>query len=239
MKFKTCTKCGKELPATNEYFVRDKSGKYGLRADCKNCNSIYRKKHYNKNKESIRKKQNEYLKQYHIENKDKISEYKKRYYKENKERILSYCKQYREKNREYIKSYKREYKANNRELFNKHKQKRRAIKKGLVSTLTTKRWEEIKRDFNHQCAYCGMTEKEHIKECEEQLHQEHFIPVSDKGEHTINNIIPACRSCNSSKGNKNFFEWYPDYKHYDKKRENFILEYLNYMDDDAQQLALY
>lgn len=77
------------------------------------------------------------------------------------------------------------------------------------------------------------------KECEEQLHQEHFIPVSDKGEHTINNIIPACRSCNSSKGNKNFFEWYPDYKHYDKKRENFILEYLNYMDDDAQQLALY
>jgi len=239
MKIKTCTKCGKELPATNEYFARDKRGKHGLRADCKNCNSVYRKKHYNKNKKSIRKKQNEYLKQYHIENKDKISEYKKGYYKENKERILSYCKQYREENREYVKSYRREYKTNNRELFNKYKQKRRAIKKGLVSTLTTEQWEEIKRDFNHQCAYCGMTEKEHTKECGEQLHQEHFIPVSDKGEHTINNIIPACRSCNSSKGNKNFFEWYPDYKHYDKKRENVILEYLNYIDDDVRQLALY
>lgn len=236
-KTKICSKCGREMPATNEYFSKDKKGKYGLRADCKKCYSIYRKKHYDKNKKQIREKQNEYLKIYHLKNKEKISEYKKGYYKENKERILDYNKQYREENKEHIKKYKRKYKTNNREMFNKYKQKRRAIKKGLLSTLTTEQWEEIKKDFNNQCAYCGMTEEEHIKEWKEQLHQEHFIPLTSGGEYTHNNIIPACKSCNGSKGNKDFFDWYIEFEHYNKTREKNILEYLGYI-GDTQQLSI-
>lgn len=34
---KICTHCGKEKPATPEFFARQKIGKYGLRADCKEC----------------------------------------------------------------------------------------------------------------------------------------------------------------------------------------------------------
>ena len=34
-----CTKCGKRLPATEEYFYKAKTGKYGLRAKCKECDS--------------------------------------------------------------------------------------------------------------------------------------------------------------------------------------------------------
>ena len=34
---KVCTKCGRELPATREFFYRDKSGKNGLRGSCKEC----------------------------------------------------------------------------------------------------------------------------------------------------------------------------------------------------------
>lgn len=39
---KVCTKCGKELPATNEYFSKVNRGKYGLKAYCKKCGKIYR-----------------------------------------------------------------------------------------------------------------------------------------------------------------------------------------------------
>ena len=34
-----CTTCGKEFPATQEYFYKAKNGKYGLRGECKECNS--------------------------------------------------------------------------------------------------------------------------------------------------------------------------------------------------------
>lgn len=36
-KMKTCTKCNKELPATNEYFSKNKATKDGLEHWCKNC----------------------------------------------------------------------------------------------------------------------------------------------------------------------------------------------------------
>lgn len=35
---KTCSKCGKKLPATIEFFLVQKTGKYGFRSICKNCN---------------------------------------------------------------------------------------------------------------------------------------------------------------------------------------------------------
>lgn len=46
MLTKKCTKCKVEKSATIEFFPRQKAGKYGLRADCKLCNSQYNKKRY-------------------------------------------------------------------------------------------------------------------------------------------------------------------------------------------------
>lgn len=34
---KTCSKCGRDLPATTEFFHRNSNGKYGLRAICREC----------------------------------------------------------------------------------------------------------------------------------------------------------------------------------------------------------
>ena len=36
---KVCTECGKEFPATKEYFYKSKNGKYGLLNECKECTS--------------------------------------------------------------------------------------------------------------------------------------------------------------------------------------------------------
>lgn len=34
---KTCTKCGNSLPQTADFFSRQRDGRHGLRADCKQC----------------------------------------------------------------------------------------------------------------------------------------------------------------------------------------------------------
>lgn len=36
---------------------------------------------------------------------------------------------------------------------------------------------------------------------------EHMQPISRGGAHTINNVVPACRRCNSSKGKKTLLEF--------------------------------
>lgn len=220
-------------------------------------------KYYEENKEKFilyrignKERTKEYNKQYRKLNADKCSRLEKRWYRENREHAICYskryyhenkdyyakhAKRYREENKEHLKEYKNqwieenpnyhsEWGKNNRDATRTYSQKRRAIKRMLPHTLTIKQWEQIKSDFEYECAYCG----EKLA-----LTQEHFVPLSKGGEYTHNNIIPSCGSCNSSKGNKDFFKWYPQQETYSKKRENKILEYLNYQDEGIQQLALY
>ncbi len=71
-----------------------------------------------------------------------------------------------------------------------------------------------------------MTKEEHQLECDQRLHQDHFIPLTKGGGYTKENIIPACRSCNASKQNADFEEWYPQYEYYSKEREQKILDYM-------------
>ena len=58
--------------------------------------------------------------------------------------------------------------------------------------------------WDWKCAYCG-----------EELTPEtatidHIIPKFKSGSSNRNNLIPACRNCNSDKGSCNMEEWYID-----------------------------
>jgi hypothetical protein len=59
---------------------------------------------------------------------------------------------------------------------------------------TKLQWYEKMILFNFKCAYCG---KSGI-----QLTKDHVIPISKGGTDDIENIVPCCRQCNSSKGTK-------------------------------------
>lgn len=109
-------------------------------------------------------------------------------------------------------------------IFGGHSKK--AKSKNLISDLTPEQWEAIKKIFNNKCAYCGMSEEEHLIKWNGELNQEHIIPTTKGGGYTKNNIIPSCKLCNSSKRNFNFYEWYPNYNQYNKERENKIIEYI-------------
>lgn len=68
---------------------------------------------------------------------------------------------------------------------------RNSKKKNLPATLTKEEWENILEKHNYSCVYCGISNV--------PLAQEHWIPMSKGGGYTVDNIVPACKRCNSRK----------------------------------------
>lgn len=183
------------------------------------------KKQYCKNN---RKLVQERSKEYREKNKETIARWMKRYYDENRSLIRERWRRYRELNKERISQKNRQWRQENKDRVNVLTQRRRAKIHSLEHTLTLRQWEDLKTEFNNLCAYCGM---------KKPLVQDHFIPLKNGGEYSINNIVPSCGSCNSKKSSRQFFEWYPEYKYYSKKREQKVLKYLGYT-NGIQQLSL-
>jgi 5-methylcytosine-specific restriction endonuclease McrA len=98
-------------------------------------------------------------------------------------------------------------------------QKRRHQKREDFA-LTDKEWDETILYFNYSCAYCGNDDK---------LTYDHVIPFSKGGSFTKQNIIPACKHCNSSKNDNEIKEWYRKQNFYSEEREKAILEFLKLM----------
>lgn len=237
---KKCTGCNESYPETNEYFSNYSRSEDGLRSYCKRCVKEQGSIYYRKNKDII----NEKAKTYRSKHKEAIHKRGKLYYEGNRETIINkhmdwyeknkmtfteYHKKWYEENKANVSSKAKSYREHNKEKCKVFLQRYKAKKLLLPSTLTVEQWEKIKLDFNNRCAYCGSNK---------QLAQEHFVAVSKGGEYSHNNIVPACKSCNSSKSDKSFFVWYPKFKHYSKQRETKILGYLNYDKNNVQQLAL-
>lgn len=65
--------------------------------------------------------------------------------------------------------------------------------------VTVEEWAELVEEWDGRCAYCGVTPM--------VLTQDHAVPIARGGEHSIDNIVPACQPCNSSKGDRMYYEW--------------------------------
>jgi hypothetical protein len=57
----------------------------------------------------------------------------------------------------------------------------------------------LERETLNQCIYCGSAEN---------LSYDHLIPRSRGGPDIPDNVVMACRSCNSSKGAQGVYEWF-------------------------------
>ena len=62
-----------------------------------------------------------------------------------------------------------------------------------MSVTNTMRYHVLDRD-GHTCQYCG------AKAPDTELQVDHIIPVSAGGEDRLDNLIAACKDCNSGKG---------------------------------------
>lgn len=81
----------------------------------------------------------------------------------------------------------------------KHTERHRALNKQICArrwsrtkswTIPTEEWLALKERFENRCAYCLEPAK---------LVLEHVIPLVLGGDHSLENIVPACASCNSRK----------------------------------------
>lgn len=64
--------------------------------------------------------------------------------------------------------------------------------------LSVAQWGALKSAWGG-CAYCGATDKPLQRDC--------VLPISRGGRYTLDNIAPACASCNSSKCNSEVTGW--------------------------------
>lgn len=107
------------------------------------------------------------------------------------ERNRRYC----ERNADRVKKLRaaatrRYYAANREECLSRTHRRRAALEAGEV---TGAQWLEIIRRHNGLCAYCKTNKGTEM---------DHVIPLSKGGQHTPENVVPSCRSCNAKKSNK-------------------------------------
>ena len=85
----------------------------------------------------------------------------------------------------------RRYAQTHRAQKNDANHEYRARLAGVASTATAEHEKAIKAAYKGRCAYCGRKPK--------QLTIDHVIPLAKGGSHIPENLVPACKPCNSAK----------------------------------------
>lgn len=67
--------------------------------------------------------------------------------------------------------------------------------------LTAAQWAQIQAAWEG-CAYCGAAAS-----ADAVLQRDCVLPISRGGRYTVDNVVPACRSCNASKCNEEVTHW--------------------------------
>ena len=78
--------------------------------------------------------------------------------------------------------------------------------------------QAIKYSFGGLCSYCR---------CQRATTLDHIKPRSKGGSNLRSNLVPACQSCNHSKGSENWLVWYQRQEFYSKVVEELIEEWIS------------
>jgi len=180
MDTKVCTKCFVESPVDN--FYRNNN-------QCKECKKAYSKAWAKANPDKVKKSwQKSNKKAWQQQKQDPEYMTKKAiYFKANSEKRTARAKAWNQANRTKY----------NLHVANSHL-KRKVAKNARAFKILDKEYRKL---YNSPCFFCGTKEK---------ITMDHVIPISRSGNHSIGNLQPLCRSCNSSKKSRLVSE----YKYY-------------------------
>lgn len=142
-----------------------------------------KKVYYNKNK-----KKKEF--------KEKRKQRFKRWYEKNKKKHLEQQKERQKKKR---KQNPKDTVVRDRKINHKRRLKLQGLKPKGISVEDQKK--VLKRD--KICVYCGN---------EQDIGFDHIKAITKGGNNNFNNLVVACKKCNSSKGNKNVLKWLKEQK---------------------------
>lgn len=88
--------------------------------------------------------------------------------------------------------------ANPRSRQMRAAKKRKRRMDAADNDLTPEQWTKIELAWG-SCAYCGLESEALSRDCVQ--------PISRGGRYTADNVVPACKSCNSSKSNSEVTLW--------------------------------
>lgn len=183
--YRTCPRCGETKPANS--FHRDPRTKDGLRSWCKVCRKDEHRRYYLTHSEEVKTRTSQH-KRDHPEQRRRIAH---AYQQANPARGCEYSRRWRERHREVYLAKLRTYSQAHPEKVREHARTRRLRKLGVRNGgLGPAQWATILAAWRNRCAYCGK---------KRPLEQEHIVPLSKGGPHTVGNVVPACRSCNGRK----------------------------------------
>lgn len=185
--------------AANPEAMRAKDRAYRA-ANVEKLREYNRKKnraYYDANAEKLR----EYSRTYRVVNAEVIREKDRAYRVANQEIALEKERAYRAANAESIREKQRAYSRANPDLFRIASQKRRARIKGNGGAFTREELALMRLTQGGFCAYC---QGQHDPD---ELTIDHIIPIDQGGRHEAANIVLACPTCNSSKGNRTPDQW--------------------------------
>jgi hypothetical protein len=74
----------------------------------------------------------------------------------------------------------------------------------------------IKEHWNNRCVYCGSSDN---------LTLDHVHPKTKGGHDTTHNVVPACRSCNQSKGSNHWLSWWVGQESFDLSNFSKVLSW--------------
>jgi hypothetical protein len=88
----------------------------------------------------------------------------------------------------------------------------------LTPKLAKKRFREhIYESWDHKCGYCE----------EFATSLDHVIPRFKSGSSNRNNLVPACRRCNTAKASTKMEEWYQQQEFFTQARMDRIKSWMN------------
>jgi 5-methylcytosine-specific restriction endonuclease McrA len=199
----TCRKCRRELPV-GEFTRCDK-----IRW-CRECvrdyNRQYRARHSERIKAYDRQR---YAADIESGRAQRRASYRKhasqrkaqarQWYLDNKVQAVAARKRYLWAHPEEAKQYQRKWRLANLDAKTAEKHRRRARMLAAPGVgVTAADWRAIKRSSLGLCAYCYSRSR---------LSMDHIEPIAFGGAHEPDNIVAACRSCNSSKSDAPLIVW--------------------------------
>jgi len=88
----------------------------------------------------------------------------------------------------------------------------------LTPKLAKKRYRQsIYEAWDCKCGYCG----------DEATSLDHIVPRFRSGSSNRNNLIPACRRCNTNKASAKMEEWYTQQSYYSELQYSKIKAWMN------------
>lgn len=187
---------GPWLPASAEYFTKNKLGKYGLHSRCKACDRAHKSQYEKQQYAEVRK-------QRYLNHHSERLAAQRVYYRLNADRVKAYQSAYRDIHRNKLRARDRAFYQSNparRRPLSSDKMRAKNFRRRarLTACQTHVSGTDILAQLKSQggkCWWCG-------KSVGDNYHADHRVPLAKGGANSPDNICIACPPCNLSKGAK-------------------------------------